>query len=67
MTLPNGAMELERKRVNTDREIVLAVWEKSHGKEFVTWVIYHNDDRSTGNGHYFISLEGAVRDFNARN
>ena len=60
--LPNGAEELTRKRVAVDKEIVLAKWKRNGSDEFITWAIYHGDDRSTSSGHYFNTIEEAKKD-----
>lgn len=54
--LANGAMVILHKG-----NIVLAVWEKAHWTEWVTWQM--NDNHDTYHGHYFYDIRDAVTDF----
>lgn len=66
-TLPNGAIELDRKVVSASKEIVIATWMRGKAQEFVTWAVYHRDDKSTSHGNYFTDIADAVADFKRRN
>ena len=64
-TLPNGATLIARTDSNIpgdETSVVLAKW----GDEYVTWCVYHGDDRNTSHGHYypfgFSDDEGDMRD-----
>jgi hypothetical protein len=60
-TLKNGAVILDIKKVMIDYRIVLCSWRN----EFVTWTL----DPLTGNvfsGHYYKTIEGAMKDFKKR-
>ncbi len=42
-------------------DYVLAVWDKSFGPEYITWL--WDDDGNTYHGHYFNKLKDALNDF----
>ncbi len=65
--LPNGSVVIDRKRVATDKEIVLAFWKRNGRTEFITWAVYRDDDKSTSHGNYFDNLKDAFDNFMERN
>lgn len=65
--LPNGATVVQASAREYDSWILLCFTGDEHYQPWVTWVCSRpGNGRDTANGHYFIKLEDAVVDFNAR-
>ena len=67
--LPDGATLVNEKPADpkySDGRIVLVRWTKGSGRvEFVTW-FWNDDCGGLSSGHYFLDLNDALDDFNAR-
>ncbi len=57
--LPNGALVIAR-----DGEVVLAMWDRIHGREYITWK--GTNELGYHSGHYFMTICPAVQDYEER-
>jgi len=62
--LPNSAHILCRKLVGENRWVVLCVWRKGEGIEFITWLV--DEEGNAFHGHYFSDFSEAQLDYTRR-
>lgn len=66
MGASNGTLELRRKRIDAETEVVLAVWNGNGRPELVTWVAGSGQKNPTERRRHFSTLTEAINDFQHR-